>query len=389
MRPSYTTVTIALATAGLATLTQARCSPTPLCKELVFTINAAANNTALPPYPNSTEPGVLFQYLSSFNASALGTVPAAGTFNISALYCESTAKVKGREGTIQYLLHGLLSNKEYWNGIDFPEPEFRGQYSWISHAASQGYATLAIDNLGNGKSDRPDPINIVQTPMQISVIYSILRGIRAGSLPGVPKYDKVIMGTHSYGSVLGRLISTIFPTSGADAYILTATAANLTGLQQFIANIAPRAASVVDSRFEGLAPAYLSATKNIREVIYGLDGSFDPKVAEWDAASPHVFGVGEIAGRGATVPSSFAGPVMVISGRQDQIACGNGSIFDQPTVDCGLGPGSHVDETRSLFPNATSFQAYVPENTAHNLNTHYSAPESFGAAHTWLESVGF
>ncbi|KAI1123576.1 hypothetical protein F5Y10DRAFT_251438 [Nemania abortiva] len=363
MRPSYATVTIALVTACLAAPTQTRCSPKPLCKELVFTINAAANNTALPPYPNSTGPGVLFQYLSSFNASALGTVPTAGTFNISALYCEPTTKVKGREGTIQYLLHGLLSNKEYWNGIDFPEPEFRGQYSWISHAASQGYATLAIDNLGNGKSDRPDPINIVQTPMQISVVYSILRGIRAGSLPGVPKYDKVIMGTHSYGSVLGRLISTIFPTSGADAYILTATAANLTGLQQFIANIGPRAASVVDSRFEGLAPAYLSATRNIREVIYGLDGSFDPKIAEWDAASPHVFGVGEIAGRGATVPSSFAGPVMVISGRQDQIACGNGSIFDQPTVDCGLGPGSHVDETRSLFPKATAFQAYVPENT--------------------------
>ncbi|KAJ3567075.1 hypothetical protein NPX13_g6896 [Xylaria arbuscula] len=365
MRPLHATITVALATASLAAPTQARCSPEPLCKELVFTINAAANNTALPPYPNSTGPGVLFQYLASFDASALNTVPATGTFNISALYCEPTTKVRGREGTIQYLLHGLLSNKEYWNGIDFPEPEFRGQYSWISHAASQGYATLAIDNLGNGKSDRPDPIKIVQTPMQISVVYSILRGIRAGSLPGVPKYDKVIMGTHSYGSVLGRLISTIFPTSGADAYIFTATAANLT------------------------APAYLSATKNIHEVIYGLDGSFDPKIAEWDAASPHVFGVGEIAGRGATVPSNFAGPVMVISGRQDQIACGNGSIFDRPTVDCGLGPGSHIDETRSLFPRATAFQAYVPENTAHNLNTHYSASESFGAAHAWLESVGF
>ncbi|KAI1113553.1 Alpha/Beta hydrolase protein [Nemania sp. NC0429] len=388
MRPSYEAVSIALATAGLATLGQARCSPKPLCKELVFTINAAANNTAFPPFPTSTGPGVLFQYLSSFNASALGTVPAAGTFKISALYCEPTTKVKGREGTIQYLLHGLTANKEYWNGEDFPDPEFRGQYSWISHAASQGYATLAIDNLGNGKSDRPDPMNIVQPPMQISVIYSILRGIRAGSLPGVPKYDKVIMGTHSYGSVLGRLISTIFPTSGADAYILTATAANLTGLQQFIANIGPRAATVADSRYKGLAPAYLSATQNIREVIYGLDGSFDPKITKWDAASPHVFAAGEIAGHSATVPSNFAGPVLVMTGRQDQIACGTGSILDRPTVDCGLGSGSHVDETRSLFPKA-QFQAYVPENTAHNLNTHYSAPETFGAAHAWLESVGF
>ncbi|KAI0191640.1 Alpha/Beta hydrolase protein [Astrocystis sublimbata] len=390
MKPHYGIIAIAGATTSLANSTRAPCPPKPLCKELMLPISATANNTALPPYSDSTEPGVFFEYLSSFDVSALDTVPTSGTFNISALYCEPTVKVKGREGTIQYLLHGLLSNKEYWIGENFPNPDFSGQYSWVSHAASQGYATLAIDNLGNGKSDRPDPINIVQTPMQLSVVYSIMQGIRAGSLPGVPKYDKVVMGTHSYGSIIGRVLASVFPTSGADAYILTATAANLTGLQQFLRNVAPQAATVVDPRFEGLAPAYLSATKNIREVIYGLDGGFDLKMAEWDAASPHVMAVGEVASAGSpAAPSSFTGPVMVISGQQDQIACGTGSIFDQPTVDCGVGPGSHVDETRSLFPDSKAFQPYVVANTGHNVNTHYSAPESFGAAHAWLQSVGF
>jgi len=73
-------------------------------------IKAAANNTDLPPYPESTEPGVLYKYLA-FNASALPPVFVSGTFNISALYCEPSVKVKGREGTIQLLLHGLTATK--------------------------------------------------------------------------------------------------------------------------------------------------------------------------------------------------------------------------------------------------------------------------------------
>jgi pimeloyl-ACP methyl ester carboxylesterase len=272
--------------------------------------------------------------------------------------------------------------------MDFPHPEFQGEYSWIYHAASQGFATLAIDNLGNGRSDHPDPIRVVQPPLQLSVIYGIFTGLRAGTLPNVPKYNKIVMGTHSYGSVLGRLLSTIFPNSGADAYILTATGRELKGLRQFLANIQAQAASAVDPRFKELAPAYLSATKNIREVIYGVNGSFDPNMAEWDTKYPHIFAAGEIADSKNAPPSSFSGPVLVITGRQDQIVCGNGTIVGH-VPDCGVGPGSQIDDTKTLFPKAKVFTAYVPEGAAHNLNTHYSAPETFGAAHLWLQSVGF
>ncbi|KAK0369553.1 ctr copper transporter family protein [Colletotrichum limetticola] len=350
MRPTYAGVLAALIATSFAAPTNISCTASkPVCKELVLPITAAANNTAFPAYPTSTEPGVLFEWLGSFNASTLPNAPVEGTFNISALYCEPTVKVKGREG----------------------------------------YATLAIDNLGNGHSSRPDPVQIVQTPLQLAVVYEILISIRAGSLSGIPKYDKVIMGTHSYGSIIGRVLATIFPTSGADAYILTATAAELTGLNGFIADIAPRAATAVDPRFKGLAPGYLSATKDIRQVLYGPDGGFNPAVVAWDAASPHVFAAGEIAGSSSTQSSTFTGPVMIISGRQDQIACGSGSISDVPAVDCGVGPESHIEQTRSLFPNVEQFVAYVPDNTGHNVNTHYSAPESFGAAHAWLQGVGF
>jgi pimeloyl-ACP methyl ester carboxylesterase len=273
--------------------------------------------------------------------------------------------------------------------MDFPESTFEGEYSWVYHAASQGYATLAIDNLGNGDSERPDPISVVQPALQLAVLYGILGGIRTGSLPNIPKYDKIIMASHSYGSVLARLIATIFPTSGADAYILTAASGDLVGIQNAIINFQARSASAVDSRYPNLPPAYVSVSKEgLRDTIYGLDGQFDPKMLEWDSASPHVFAVGEIAFFRPAAPTAFAGPVMILTGREDQIVCGNANITSK-VPDCGVGLGSNPQNTTSIFPKASVFTAYVPDDTAHNINTQYTAPESFGAAHRWLQSVGF
>jgi pimeloyl-ACP methyl ester carboxylesterase len=273
--------------------------------------------------------------------------------------------------------------------MGFPSPTFEGEYSWVYHASSQGYATLAIDNLGNGDSERPDPIQVVQPTLQIAVLYEILTGLRAGSLPSIPKYNKIVMATHSYGSVLGRLIATIFPSSGADAYILTAAAATLSGLEDLLKNFKAQSASSVDPRFPRLAPAYLAASKSsIRDVIYGKTGQFDPKMLEWDMQSPHVFAVGEVAYFQPAAPTNYAGPVMILTGREDQIVCGNANITSE-VPDCGVGPGSIPANTASLFPKASVFNAYVPQDTTHNINTQYTAPEAFGAAHQWLQSVGF
>lgn len=273
--------------------------------------------------------------------------------------------------------------------MNYPKATFRDEYSWISHALSQGYSTLAIDRLGNGNSSRPDPLNVVQGPLQLSVMREVIRLLREGGASYIPKkFNKIIMATHSYGSILGRLMSTVFPQSGADAYILTATSSYLHGLQAFIQAIKARSASAVDPRFPNLAPGYLAATPStIRSVIYGLEGTFDPEIASWDAESPHIFAIGEIAGRNPNTTSSFEGPVLVLTGRQDQIVCGNGTI-EAGIPDCYSSDGDPRRE-RELFPKASRFGVYIPENSAHNLNTHYSAPETFGVAHEWLQSVGF
>jgi hypothetical protein len=53
----------------------------------------------------------MYEYLGSFDPATLPTALVSGTFAISATYCEPSVKVEGREGTIQFLLHGLSATK--------------------------------------------------------------------------------------------------------------------------------------------------------------------------------------------------------------------------------------------------------------------------------------
>jgi len=285
----------------------------------------------------------------------------------------------------------LTRLQTYWSGINYPHPTFDHEYSWVSHALSQGYATLAIDNLGNGDSSHPDPVQVVQKPLQVEVMREIIRRLRDGSLPSIPRsYQKIVFVSHSYGSIIGRSLATVYPNDGADTYVLTGAAANLTGLQGAIASFQLQPASIIDpDRFSGLLPGYagVSAT-GLRETCYSGDGDFDPNVLAWDLASPHFLAVGELATLPSEIASNFTGPVMVLTGRYDQVACGKGNI-ELENVDCGVGPTSNPGMMQSLFPKALRFDSYTPDYTGHDLNTHFSAPESFGVAHQWLESNGF
>ena len=219
----------------------------------------------------------------------------------------------------------------------------------------------------------------------------IMLRLRSGSLTTIsPKFSKVVFVTHSYGSILGRGLATLYPTDGANAYILTATSSNLTGINAAVGNFSARAASAVSGpRFESLAPGYLSvSTQGFRNAVYALAGDFDPRLLAWDLKLPHILAVGEIAGPISTAVSDFTGPVMVLTGRLDQIVCGGGDI-SAVIGHCGVGRTSNPDMTRTFFPKVSQFESYIPDKTGHDLNSHYSAPESFGAAHAWLTNVGF
>ncbi len=56
---------------------------------------------------------------------------------------------------------------------------------------------------------------------------------------------------------------------------------------------------------------------------------------------------------------------------------------------CGSGDHSILDETRQLFPAASTYDYYAIPDTGHCVNFHYSAPAAFNRVHNWLENEGF
>jgi hypothetical protein len=181
------------------------------------------------------------------------------------------------------------------------------------------------------------------------------------------------------------------PTAGADAYILTASSTTLLGFQAAGALFKPRAASVVTpSKFGHLSPGYVQILpSSLREIVYSLPRDFDPEMLALDTEQPHVFAVGELATSKANTTSEFEGPVMYLTGRTDAIVCDKAGNITASFPDCGVGKASNPGYSKARFPKAKPFAVYVPQGTGHNLNLHYSAGESFGAAHEFLDASGF
>ena len=285
-----------------------------------------------------------------------------------------------------------IANKKqtYWDGVNYPFPTFPGQYSYISHANSQGYSTLSIDNLGNGLSEHPDPM-LVQFPLQLAILHAVILSLKSGSLPSIPSFKNVIFTTHSYGSIIGHAMATLFPDNAADAYVLTATSNNLTGINNAIGVFQLKTAALVDpTKYGDLNRGYFTTSaEGLRDSVYGLPDTFSPDLLLYDQENgSHTIALGELASISPyTAISNFTGPVFVLTGRDDQIVCGEGNITQSVGI-CGAGPDGNPAGTRVLYPKA-EFGYYVPAGVGHDINLHYEAGESFGAVHAWLESVGF
>lgn len=219
---------------------------------------------------------------------------------------------------------------------------------------------------------------------------AIITQLRTGSLPNITSaYKKVILVTHSYGSILGRSLAAVHPNDGADAYILTAASNSLTGFADALETFQIESALITYPHHANLAPGYASISPvGIRLTTYSQDGDFSPSLLAHDQKQDHIFAIGEIAAQIPNTISNFAGPVMVLTGKQDQIVCGVGNITTE-VGDCGIGKESNPYGEKKLFPKAKEFGLYIPDHTGHNANLHFSSGEVFGAAHEWLESIGF
>ena len=356
----------------------------PTCEDMIITVHAETKvqDISLPPLNLKN-----INSITGLLGSVLGTagrlfplIPASGTYDISARYCEPEVKNENSK-TVQVLAHGAAYTKLYWTGLDLPEGEVE-KYSWVHYASKQGYATLSLDRLGTGKSTHADPILEVQVNLDAETIHEIIRKLRAGEIKG-KRFEKVVFTGHSLGSVIGYILSQRHPKD-IDALVLTgwstALADNVPSI--LTCNFLPAVAVDMD-RWSGRQLGYVTPSnkENFENIFYGPKGTFDRRAQDRAWATRDIVSVGELltifTGTDAASSSNFDGPVHVLMGEFDAVMCDNGGK-------CKDDPNRVPAQNRQLFPNSQNYTYHITPGTGHNLNFHYSARDSYKVAHEFL-----
>jgi pimeloyl-ACP methyl ester carboxylesterase len=260
-----------------------------------------------------------------------------------------------------------------------------------------GYPTLAIDRLGAGLSDHPDPVTEVQANLQTNIHHIIVQMARAGKIPHTnTAFKKIIFVGGSYGSILGNQQAIQYPND-LDALLLTAYTNDDQLLVPIfsIQTIAAPAAIVDASHWATLPLAYLTNTGAIgRGYLYDGPASYDQDIFNYDEENRGTITLGEAltANAGTAVAPKFKGQVHLITGAEDSVFCGTGvdnlgGIVRQGN--CTPNGKNIPAMSKSYFPAAKSFSYTIIPNTGHVTVLHKTVKQTFTSAANFLAASGY
>ena len=317
---------------------------------------------------------------------------------IYAQYCKPTIRIGRRATTLQLLVHGISYSHKYWNGLQ-DIPKFGDPNAWAAFANSQGYPSLAIDRLGIGKSDHPDPLQLVQAPYQAELYHDLIQKLRGHDpLPAkVPnKWSRIVYVGHSYGSTLGTYISAKYPDD-ADAFLLTGAAVskpnqvNSTSLPYVLTSYTS-APTYDPVRFppSQIAPGYYVIANQTarRDVFYSPNtGLFSPALYERDIAIQETQTIGEVFSVYFVISQTYNKPVFVTTGQSDAVFCDSSSGI----ADCGSGPDNQLEAVEGFYPKVprSKFATFRQPRAGHCLQQFYTTAIGFVKAQAFLVEQGF
>jgi len=205
-------------------------------------------------------------------------------------------------------------DRSYWNVAP--------GYSYVGCAAEQGYATFLYDRLGWGLSDHPDPLEIVQLELQVTIAHELIQLLRAGGISN-HTFENVVGVGHSIGSVRISGITAQYPKD-LDAAVLTGFSTDETGqLIAFSGLDLTIASQNQPLRFSGLANRYLTANSiEGNQYFFSRVPGFDPALLNLAEPTKQGLSVGEFLTLGiSSFSPNFTGPIDVVNGDHDLPNC--------------------------------------------------------------------
>lgn len=258
---------------------------------------------------------------------------------------------------IQLLVHGSTYTRAYWDW-----PGHGGTYSWVGAMHRAGWATLAIDRLGSGRSSHPAAGRVTYEG-NVRAVDRVADRLRARW----PRARLVLVG-HSYGS----LVVTAVASRRRDVAAVIATGITTAP--------GPRTGGLAPCLVPAARPGYLTTRTGCRAGVFFDAASADPQVIAEDEARKGTLTPAEvvgtpIAGAGAWPVAGIRAPSLVVVGDRDALFCG-------PAEVCASSSALATAE-RPRWARA-KLTAMVQPASGHDLNLHRSAPALFAAVARWL-----
>ncbi|KAH7911761.1 alpha beta-hydrolase [Hygrophoropsis aurantiaca] len=325
-----------------------------------------------------------FPYGSNFTDTyEAGMMEVTRTYAISGILCVPLSGEKNASN-VQYLIHGIGYDSSYWDFVVGDDET----YSYVYASAAAGIATFRYDRLGTGLSEAPpEAYNVVQKPTDVAIAIKFAEMLRSGEISGKP-YTKIVLLGHSYGSIQSQALTALAPTA-VDGVVLTGYSANATALPLWWSSTAYTTASLIfPTRF---SPTEFTNAYLVTESIWTsqLNNWYFPgysqTVADYARATeqPVTQGVLFTNANNITAAPDFKGDVLVVTGAQDWIFCYSNCYAVPPNSTYPNIPAY----AQELYPAANYFSTYLPENTGHIVNLHYSAPETYQQILQFAEMV--
>lgn len=285
----------------------------------------------------------------------LSVAPTAtsGDFNLHAVL-DSPGATQGRP--LMILLPGFSYDHTYWD-----PPVGNGKYSFVDAANAAGYATLNLDRLGTGTSDKP-PADLTSIQDQADELHQIIQSIKSGALSSYG-FSKIVLVGHSLGSGIAQTEAGTY--HDADALVLTGFRheVNPAGAGEFANAIHPAV---------GQPDGYL--TFDNRSFLFDSCNT-SPKILAWDASHIGTGTAAELNFGFALDPARSVGitaPVLEVVGDHDLLFQTDPSTFAAE---------------RAFYPNSSDFEQLVVKNAGHDVTLSQNAHQTFAQIIDFVEKV--
>jgi pimeloyl-ACP methyl ester carboxylesterase len=237
----------------------------------------------------------------------------------------------------------------------------------------------------------------VQAATDVAIAAQMAKMLRSGAM-GNTSFSTIVAVGHSYGSIQINALTAQTPAP-VDHVVLTGFSANATHFPAYLATTGfSPAHAVLPHRFGDLPSGYLvTAAPQTFQLGFLFAPGFSAaalrlaRATEQPVAQGVVFTILSIP---APAPA-FTGSVAVVTGRNDFVFCAGDCLL----VPAGSGLSSIPDGAKALYPGASNFTTYLPENTgyvfahmitlqlkltpcsSHAISVQYSA----GATYRWIQ----